>query len=62
MFGAVKLPKNADIDNYKYFVYGKGLDRKGPFSHVSGRFGNNTVIFGVDMSSSVHANNKKKIY
>ena len=33
---------------------------KGSFSHPSGGFGNNAIVFGVDMSSSVHVNNKKK--
>ena len=30
------------------------------FSFPTGGFGKNAIIFGVDMSSSVHANNKKK--
>ena len=60
MFGAVKLTKNADINKYKYSGYGIGFDGKGAFSHPSGGFGNNTIIFGVNMSSSVHAENKKK--
>ena len=29
------------------------------FSHPTGSFGNNAIIFGVDMSSSVHIDNKK---
>ena len=28
LFGAVKLTKNVDIDEYKYSEYGIGLDRK----------------------------------
>ena len=60
MFGAVKLTKNADINKYKYSGYGIGLDEKEAFSHQSGGFGNNLIIFGVDRSSSVHANNKKE--
>ena len=60
MFGPVKLTKNADISKYKYSGYGIGFDGKGTFSHLSGGFGNNAIIFGVDMSSSVHAHNKKK--
>ena len=31
LFGAVILTKNADIDKYRYFVYGIGFDRKGSF-------------------------------
>ena len=28
LFGAVKLTKSTGIDNYKYFGYGIGFDRK----------------------------------
>ena len=46
------MTKNADINRYKYSGYcfsfpGIGLD-------------SNVMTFGVDMSSSVHFNNKKK--
>ena len=61
LFGAVKLTKNTDISKYKYFGYGIGLDGKGAFSHPSGGFGNNAIIFGVDMWSSKHVNDKKKM-
>ena len=60
MFGAVKSTKNVDIDSYKYSGYGIGLDRRGTFSFPSGGFGYNVIIFGVDMSSSVNVDNKKK--
>ena len=60
-FDAVKLTKNADIDKYKYSGCGIGFDSKGSFSHPSGRFGKNVVIFGADMSSFSHANNKTSI-
>ena len=56
LFGAVKLAKNPDIDNYKYSGYGIGFDRRGQFSFGDG-FGQNVIIFGADMSSSVHTNN-----
>ena len=59
LFGAVSLTKHVDIDQYKYSGYGIGFDRKRTFSVGSG-FGRNCIIFGVDMSSSVHANNKTK--
>ena len=62
MFGAVKLTKNADISKYKYSRYGICFDEKGAFSHPSGEFGNNAIIFGKHMSSSVHVDNKKKRY
>ena len=47
LFGGVKLVKeNADPDKYIY-VYGIYWDK-------------NVIIFGVDMSSSVHIDNKTK--
>ena len=51
--------KHTDIDQCKYFGYGIGFDRKGEFSFGNG-FGKNIIIFGTDMSSSVHANNRTK--
>ena len=60
LFSAVALTKNADIDKYGYSGYGIGFDRKSSFSFPSGRFSQNVIIFGVDMSSSVHVDNKKK--
>ena len=59
MFGAVSLTKNVDSDEQKYSGHGIGFDRKGTFS-VGNGFGRNCIIFGVDMSSSVHVNSKKK--
>ena len=59
LFGPVKLTKNSDIDKYKYSGYGIGFDRRGTFS-VSGGSGRNVIIIDVDMSSSVHVNNKRK--
>ena len=50
LFGAVILTKNADVDQYKYFGYGIGFDRKGEFSFGNG-FGRNCIIFGADLSS-----------
>ena len=59
MFGAVKLTKHLDIDQYKYSEYGIRFDRKGFFS-LGNEIGRNVIIFGVDMSSSPHLDNKKK--
>ena len=61
LFGAASLIKNADIHQYKYSGYGIGFDRKEEFSFGSRGFGKNCIIFGADMSSSSHANNKKKM-
>ena len=60
LFEAIKLTKNSDIDKYEYSGYGNGFDSKGTLSHPSGTSGQNVIIFGADMSSSVYANNKKK--
>ena len=60
LFGSVTLTKNVDIDKYKYSGYGIGFDRKGSFSFPGGEFGQNVVIFGADMSSSPHIDNKGK--
>ena len=58
LFGAVKLKKHFDVDLYKYSGYGNGFDKKGSYS-TGNEVGRNIIIFGVDMSSSSHINNKK---
>ena len=60
LFGAVILTKNADIDKYGYSGNGIGFDRKSIFSFSGGGFGQNVIIFRVDISSSAHIDNKKK--
>ena len=60
LFGAVTLTKNADIEKYKYSGYRIGFDRRGSFSFPGGGFGQNVIIFGVDMSSSIYIDNKGK--
>ena len=60
LFGAVTLTKNTDMNKYGYSGYGIGFDRKGSFSFPNGGYGQNVIIFGVDMSSSIHIDNKKK--
>ena len=60
LFGAVTLTKNADIDKYGYSGYGIGFDRRGSFSFPGSGYGQNVLIFGVDMSFSAHIDNKKK--
>ena len=59
-FGVVKLAKNADPDEYFYPRYGILFDVRGTFSLPNRSFGKNVVIFGADMSSSVHINNNTK--
>ena len=62
LFGAVSLTKNINnIGEYKYFGYGIGFDRKGTLS-IGNAFGRNCIIFAVNMSSSVHVDNKKRVF
>ena len=60
LFGAVSITKIADIDKNKYSGYGIGFDRSSAYLLPDGSFVRNVVIFGVDMSSSVHVDNKGK--
>ena len=60
LFGAVTLTKNVDIEKYKYSGYGIGFDRRSCFSFTGGSFGQNVLIFGADMSNSIHIDNKGK--
>ena len=60
LFGSVKLTKNADLDKYQYGGYCIGFDSRSEFSFTDGSFGKNVSIFGSDISSSVHIDNKGK--
>ena len=59
LLGAISITKNADIDKNKFSGYGIGFDR-GTIYSVDNGFGRNVIIFGVDMSSYEHIDNKKK--
>ena len=60
LFGAVTSTKNADNNKYYgYLDYGIGFDRRGSSSFPGGGFGQNVIIFGADMSSSAHIDNKE---
>ena len=60
LFGAVTLNKTADIHKYGYSGYGIEFDRRGSFPFPGGGFGQDVLIFEVDMSFSAHIDNKKK--
>ena len=60
MFGSVKLTKNADLDKYKYTSYSIGFDARSEFLFTDGSYGKNVIIFGADMSTSAHVDNKGK--
>ena len=62
LFGAVTLTKNADIEKCGYSGFGVVFDRRSSFSFPGGRFGQDVLIFGEDMSSSAHIDKKKKTY
>ena len=59
LFGSVKLTMNADLDKYKYSSYDIGFDSRSEFSLPDGTMGKNVIIFGADISSSVHVNKGK---
>ena len=54
------MTKNADVNKYKYSGYGIAFDRTSSFSFPGGGNGQNVIIFGVDMNSSIHVDNKGK--
>ena len=56
LFGAVKITKNLKINTYS--GYGIAFDSGGSFLHPSGGYGKNVIIFGADLTISVHANNR----
>ena len=58
LFGAMEITKNADTSKYAYKRYGICFDEGGTFSKGNINNGRNVLIFGVDESSLVHANNK----
>ena len=60
LFGAVTLTKNSDIEKYGYSGYRIGFDRRGSFSFPGGGYVQNVLIFGADMSSPPHIDNKKR--
>ena len=62
MFEAVKLIKNAKLDENSYSQYGTGFDSRSEFSLPDGSMGKNFYIFGTDMSCSVQIDNKLKQY
>ena len=65
LFGAMKITKNTDSSKNNYTGYGLCFDEGGEFGHTvkQGNFdrttnAKNVIIFGVDMSSSIHVTNR----
>ena len=57
-FGAVKITKNSNISKNKYEGYRICFDEGGTFTKGNITNGKNVIIFGADMSLSIHANNR----
>ena len=57
LFGAMQITKNADTSKYNYKGYGICFDESKEFASTT--LARNAIIFGVDMSFSEHANNKR---
>ena len=60
LFGGVKLSQSAYPDKYIYTCYSIRFDLRSKFSLSGSSMGKNDSIFGIDMSSSAHIDNKKK--
>ena len=58
MSGAIKLIKNDDKYECQYSGYGVSFDSRVSFTHPDGSYGVNAIIFGCDMSTSSHSNNR----
>ena len=59
----VKLVENTNVENHKYSIYGVGFYACWSFSLSNGsEFGKNLIIFGANMSSSGHVDNRGKIF
>ena len=60
LLGSVKLTKNADPDKFNNSGYSIGFDSRSEFLFTDGSMGKYVIVFGADMSSSVHVDNKNK--
>lgn len=61
LFSAAMLTKSSGKDNYGYSGSGIGFGERSLISLSNGKFSKNAIIFGVGNSSSMHADNRKKI-
>ena len=63
LFGVteVKKPSNTtDPQKWQYSGYGLAFDRTGQYTHNHGNLARNIIIFGADLSSSIHSTNKTR--
>ena len=56
----MQLTKNADLNKCRYSGYGIGINSRSQSSWTDGSWGKNVIIFGADVSSSLHVDNKKE--
>ena len=61
LFGSVKLTKNTDLGKYKNSGCDIAFDSRSEFPFTDESMRKKIIIFGVDMGSSVHIDNKNKI-
>ena len=59
LFQAVKLTEKAEPNKYRYSCYGIWFDVQSDFS-MNGELGKNVIILGIDDSSSVYTDKRKK--
>ena len=55
------ITKNSDPHKYGYNAYSIEFDARSQFSLSNGKGDKSVITFGVDDSSSVHADNNKKL-
>ena len=60
LFRSARLTKNVDLDKYKYSCHRIGFISCSEFSLPDGSMGKACIIFGADMNSFVHIDNKGK--
>ena len=60
LFRSVKVAKNAELDKYKFSSCTIGFDSPSEFLLPDGSMEKKFIIFGADMSSSVHVDNNGK--
>ena len=60
LFVSAKLTKNADLNKYNYTGYNIGFDSRSEFLFIDESFEKNAIVFGADMSSLLHVDNKGK--
>ena len=60
LFGGIKLAKDADLEKYSYSGCSIGCDTRIEFSLPDSSIGKNVIIYGVELNSSGHIDNKGK--